>query len=125
MRAPVLVVLAAVTAAGCSASNPADSAIQVSVSHCGKGWTHPHPGRQTLQIRNTGDVAAEAYLVETGTGQIYGELENLSPGTTRAMPVNLGGGTFALRCAPDDADPITGPAARIIGPARAGIGVPP
>ena len=125
MRLALVLGAIALAAAGCSASSGPQPAIQVSVSHCGEGWSHPHAGRQTLQIRNTGNVSAEAYLIETGSGQVYGELENLSPGTTRAMTVDLGGGGFALRCAPDDADPITGPVARISGPAKTGIGIVP
>jgi iron uptake system component EfeO len=124
MRVPAALSALALAAAGCSAA-PAETAIDVSVSRCGQGWSHPHTGQQTLQIRNTGNASAEAFLIETRSGQVYGELENLSPGTTRAMTVDLGGGSFALRCSVEDADPITGPVSKISGPAKTGIGLVP
>jgi len=126
MRVPLLAVLAVAAAtAGCSSAKSAQPAIQVSVSHCGQGWSHPHSGQQTLQISNTGDSPAEAYVVEVPGGQVYGELENLAPGTTRALEVTLGGGRYAIRCVPDGSDPITGPIVRISGPARTGTGFAP
>ncbi len=126
MRLPLALGAILLAAAGCSTSSPpAESAIQVSVSHCGAGWSHPRAGQQVLQLRNTGNAPAEVFLVETVSGEVYGELENIAPGTVRAMPVDLGGGTYAMRCSVNDADPITGPVAKIAGPAKAGTGLLP
>jgi iron uptake system component EfeO len=113
--------------AGCSAERSASAVptLDVSVSHCGQGWTSPHAGAQTLLLSNTGDVAAEADLIDPGTGAVYQELEGLGPGTTRPLQVTLGGGTYALRCQPDGSDPITGPRVRIAGAARPGPAVTP
>jgi iron uptake system component EfeO len=99
--------------------------ISVSSSHCGQGWIDPRPGEQTFQLRNTGSVSAEAWLIEPATGAVYGEVEGLGPGVTRPMRVALGAGVYAFRCAPEGAGPITGPPVRVTGPGAGGPGVVP
>jgi iron uptake system EfeUOB component EfeO/EfeM len=100
--------------------------VDVSASHCGQGWTRPHAGQQTLAVHNSGDTSAEAYLVDTATGRVHGEVEYLAPATTGAMTVTIGGGTFAMRYITDNgAGPIMGPAVRVAGAARPGTGVLP
>jgi iron uptake system component EfeO len=112
--------------AGCAAARPAAvPVIQISVSHCGEGWTEPKTGAQTLRLSNTGTTTAEADLIDPGSGVVYQELEGLAPGTTREMRVTLGGGVYAVRCTADGADPIVGPKVRIAGNARPGPGVVP
>jgi iron uptake system component EfeO len=115
-------------AAGCShprapAAPQAPAAtlsIQASASHCGQGWAHPHAGEQTLLISNTGDVAADADLIDLPGGAVHAEIEGLAPGVTRPMRVTLGGGTYAVRCHPDGRDPIVGPTVRVSGTALGG-----
>jgi iron uptake system component EfeO len=89
--------------------------VEVAASGCGRGWTHPEPGRQVFDLSNTSSTAAEVYLTDAHTGAVYGEVEGLAPGTVRPMPVTLGNGSYAFKCLPDDADAVTGPTVRITG----------
>ncbi|MFF0133068.1 imelysin family protein [Streptomyces mirabilis] len=89
--------------------------VEVTTAACGHGWTHPRPGRQVFELRNTSSTAAEVYLTDPRTGAVYGEVEGLAPGTVRLLGVTLGNGSYAFKCLPDDADAVTGPTVRITG----------
>lgn len=93
------------------------SAISVSRSRCGQGWTNPAGGAQTLTFANTDTNNAEVDLVGVGDGKVYGEIEGLGAGTSAPMRVTLGPGTYAVRCLIEDTDPIMGAAVRIGGTA--------
>lgn len=103
-----------------------DPEIAVSRSACGTGWADPKPGPQTFRLHNTGSVTAEVDLIDPATGVVYGEIEGLGPATTRPLQVNLGNGSYAFRCLPEDAAAIVGPAVQVTGGAeRTGPGVAP
>jgi iron uptake system component EfeO len=103
-----------------------DPEIAISRSSCGTGWSDPKPGPQTFLLHNTGSVTAEVDLIDPATGVIYGEVEGLGPATTRPLQVNLGNGSYAFRCLPEDASAIVGPASQVGGGAeRTGPGVAP
>ncbi|MEV6791489.1 EfeM/EfeO family lipoprotein [Streptomyces sp. NPDC051320] len=95
------------------------TAVEVSVSSCGRGWTRARAGVQVFDLRNTSTGPAEVDLTDPRTGAVYGEVEGLAPGTSRPMRVSLGSGSYAFRCLPDDADAISGPTVRIAGGAGA------
>jgi iron uptake system component EfeO len=97
-----------------SAASP-DPVITVSRSACGRGWTDPKPGTQTLLLRNTGVATADVDLVNPDTGAVYGEVEALAPGTTSALRVRLGNGVYAVRCMVEDTGAIVGPSVRVTG----------
>jgi iron uptake system component EfeO len=99
--------------------------LTVSRSACGQGWTRPHTGTQTLYLRNTGSLTAEADLIDPASGAVFAEVEGLAPGTTRPLHVALGAGTYALRCLPEDTDALAGPAVRLRGPGRGQAGIVP
>lgn len=103
----------------------AQAEIEVSRSSCGTGWTDPKPGPQTFQVHNTGSVTAEVDLIDPATGVIYGEIEGLGAATTRPLQVNLGNGSYAFRCLPEDASAIVGPSAQVSGGAERSPGVAP
>ncbi|MGW1164457.1 EfeM/EfeO family lipoprotein [Streptomyces sp. NPDC002550] len=92
--------------------------IDVSESHCGRGWTRPEPGVRTFDLHNSSDGAAEVYLEDPGSQAVYGEVEGIGPGTTRQLTVRLGQGTYAFKCVPDDGDAVTGPTVHITGGQR-------
>lgn len=109
-----------------TAAPAGDPVITISRSACGQDWTRPRPGRQTLLIRNTGAVTADVDLIDPVTGEVYGEIEGIGPGTTRPLEVTLGNGTYALRCLPEETEAIVGPAVTITGgPDRSGPAVVP
>ncbi|MFF7047749.1 iron uptake transporter permease EfeU [Streptomyces griseorubiginosus] len=89
--------------------------VAVSEKECGKGFGAPEPGRQTFQMHNTGDKTSEVYLVDPATNAVYGEVEGLAPGTTRALVVTVAGGTYAWRCVPSSGPAVTSKAVRVSG----------
>ncbi|MFJ9780327.1 EfeM/EfeO family lipoprotein [Amycolatopsis sp. NPDC101161] len=134
MRTRWVVVAAVVVAAAAGAvvafwpdsASAGDPEIAVSRSACGTGWADPKPGPQTFRLHNTGSVTAEVDLIDPATGVIYGEVEGLGPATTRPLQVNLGNGSYAFRCLPEDTSAIVGPAVQVSGGAeRTGPGVAP
>ncbi|MFH8492966.1 iron uptake transporter permease EfeU [Streptomyces coeruleorubidus] len=98
--------------------------VAVSAKDCGQGFTAPEPGRQTFQMRNTGDQTSEVYLIDPATDAVYGEIEGLAPGTTRDLVATVAGGTYAWRCVPSDGKAVTSKAVRVGGAAGAGAVVP-
>ncbi|MET9684339.1 iron uptake transporter permease EfeU [Streptomyces coeruleorubidus] len=98
--------------------------VAVSAKDCGQGFTAPEPGRQTFQMRNTGDQTSEVYLIDPATNAVYGEIEGLAPGTTRDLVATVAGGTYAWRCVPADGKAVTSKAVRVGGAAGAGAVVP-
>ncbi|MFH8659111.1 iron uptake transporter permease EfeU [Streptomyces afghaniensis] len=98
--------------------------VAVSAKSCGQGFTAPEPGRQTFQMRNTGDQTSEVYLIDPDTNAVYGEIEGLAPGTTRDLVATVAGGTYAWRCVPTDGKAVTSKAVRVGGAAGARAVVP-
>ncbi|MER7935779.1 MULTISPECIES: EfeM/EfeO family lipoprotein [unclassified Streptomyces] len=101
------------------------TAVEVSAARCGRGWSAPVPGVQVFDLKNPTDGAAEVLLEDPASRAVYGEVEDIGPGTTRQLTVRLGKGSYAFKCVPDDADAVTGPTVRITagrsGPAAAPV----
>ncbi|MFI5658328.1 EfeM/EfeO family lipoprotein [Streptomyces sp. NPDC051684] len=99
--------------------------VEVSGSRCGEGWDAPAPGVQVFALHNTSAASAEVFLENPRSHVVYGELEDIGPGTTRELTVRLGRGAYAFTCLPEDADAVTGPTVRIregrSGPAAAPV----
>ncbi|WP_218125607.1 iron uptake transporter permease EfeU [Sinosporangium album] len=116
---PVAVVAVPVVAAGAviavlGGKTTSDTpVILVSAQDCGKGFTPPAPGRQTFQVRNTGDRTAEVYLLDPTTNAVYGEVEGVAPGTTRSLVATIGAGSYAWRCVPNDGSVVTSASVRV------------
>jgi len=103
-----------------------DPEISVSRSSCGQGWADPKPGPRTFRLHNTGSITAEVYLIDPGTGTIYGEVEGLGAGTTRPLRATLGNGDYAFKCLPEDNAAVVGPSFTVTGGgARSGPAVVP
>ncbi|AXE83964.1 iron uptake transporter permease EfeU [Streptomyces sp. Go-475] len=98
--------------------------VAVSETDCGQGFTAPRPGRQTFQMRNTGDKTSEVYLIDPATHAVYGEIEGLAPGTTRDLVATVAGGSYAWRCVPTDGKAVTSKAVRVAGAAGSTAVVP-
>ncbi|MDX3259515.1 EfeM/EfeO family lipoprotein [Streptomyces sp. MI02-2A] len=101
------------------------TAVEVSPSGCGRGWTSPVPGLQVFDLHNTSSSPAEVYLEDPRSRAVYGELEGLAAGTTRSLTVRLGKGSYAFTCLPDDADAVTGPTVRVSTGGRPGPAAAP
>ncbi|GAA0655664.1 FTR1 family protein [Kitasatospora atroaurantiaca] len=115
----VLVAVPAVVAGtviAVSDGKPAETAtVAVSEDECGKGFTTPLPGQQVFQMHNTGDKTSEVYLVNPASGAVYGEIEGLAPGTTRALTATIGTGDYAWRCVPTGGKSVTSAAVHVTG----------
>ena len=115
--------------AACSSPAPAPPrppGVQVARGRCGVGWDKPRGGDQTIDVHNTDSVTMEVELVDPASHGIYGEIESLAPGTTRAFHLVLANGTYAFTCLPDGADEETGPSVTIKGgPAQGAAAVIP
>jgi iron uptake system component EfeO len=113
---------------GTSASADQDTAIAVSRTGCGQGWTNPHGGRLTLTLADIDSLNGAADLVGVGgpnDGKVYGEVDGLAANTRATMRVTLGPGGYAIRCVMEDTDPVLGPVVRIGGDATSNSGVVP
>nr|WP_245654362.1 EfeM/EfeO family lipoprotein [Streptomyces violens] len=89
--------------------------VEVSTGGCGSGWERPRAGMQVFELRNTGSAATEVYLKDVVTGAVHGEVEGLAPGASRELRADLGNGTYAFTCIPDDATAARGPARKVTG----------
>ncbi|MEN1883575.1 iron uptake transporter permease EfeU [Streptomyces mirabilis] len=87
--------------------------VEVSAADCGKGFSAPKPGRQTFQVRNTGSRTSEIYLIDPVSNAVYGEVEGIAPGTTRALIATVGTGSYAWRCVPNGGKAVTSAAVRV------------
>ncbi len=131
LRPPLPAFLAAALAAsvvsGCgSGGTPAAAGvISFNTNSCGVGWTHPAAGLQTLRLYNGATAGAEVDLIDPATGAVYAEADDIGPGTSAAMPVDLGSGRYELRCLVEDNDAITGPTVRIGGHVKGDRAVAP
>jgi high-affinity iron transporter len=108
------VVAGAVIAA--SDGKPAASAtVTVSQTACGQGFSTPKPGQQVFQMRNTGSQTSEVYLINPATNAVYGEVEGIAPGTTRALTATIGSGDYAWRCVPTSGNAVTSATVHVSG----------
>ncbi|MFJ8019087.1 iron uptake transporter permease EfeU [Streptomyces sp. NPDC096311] len=112
VAAPALI--AGITiAAGSGKPASGTPVVEVSAAACGKGFTAPKPGRQTFQVRNTGSRTSEIYLIDPVSNAVYGEVEGIAPGTTRALIATVGTGSYAWRCVPNGGKAVTSAAVRV------------
>src|SRR5580693_9238703 len=109
---------------GCGAA-AAGNVITVNTGGCGTGWHQVRAGMQTFQISNSSTGGAEVDLIDPANGAVYAEVDQVGPGTTVPMRVDLGSGRYAFRCLIEDTDTITGPAVRIGGHLRGAAGILP
>jgi iron uptake system component EfeO len=107
----VVAVTASLTACGGGASGT----ISFNSASCGGSWTLAKPGWHTFELYNANDVGGEIDLIDPRTSGIYAEVDQLGPGTTQTMSLDVGSGRYAFRCLFDDTDPMTGPAVTVPG----------
>jgi iron uptake system component EfeO len=109
--------VAAVTA--CSSSPPASSSSSTAISFndasCGGTWQLASPGWHTFEITSKAEYGAEIDLTNPANGAVYDELQNIGPGTTAPMRLDVGSGKYAFLCEVEDFDPVTGPTVTVGG----------
>ncbi|GAA1332109.1 iron uptake system protein EfeO [Pseudonocardia xinjiangensis] len=100
--------LAVAALAGCTSTAPATNAgaaggpiaVRAADDACEVGATEAPAGKITFTVNNTGSKVTEFYLLGTGD-RIMGEVENVGPGLTRQLIVEVpDGGTYTTACKP-------------------------
>jgi len=111
------VVAAAVSACGSSAPPASSSAIAIAFndSSCGGAWHLAKPGWHTFEITNEANDAAEVDLTDPANSAVYDELEDIGPGTTAPMSLDVGSGRYAFLCDVEDVGELTGPTVTVGG----------
>ncbi|WP_406075193.1 iron uptake system protein EfeO [Micromonospora sp. NBC_01638] len=99
-------VLATAGVAGCSDSDKGDSAgaggpivVKASDTACEVGSTELGAGTVTFKITNSGAKVTEFYVYADGD-RVLGEVENIAPGLSRELHVELPAGTYETACKP-------------------------
>jgi high-affinity iron transporter len=115
---PAAGALAAMALLG-TASPPSSGAISLSEGSCGDDWVSPAGGARVFTVANHGRSTVEVYLINPGDNSVYGEVENLAPGTSQPMRASLASGAYAFRCAFTGGTSLTSKTYRVVG---AGIG---
>jgi iron uptake system component EfeO len=102
----LLVAAAAVgTLAACGgekpASTPSDGKIAVTATdtECKVARTDANAGAVTFTVTNKGTKVTEFYVYSSGD-RIMGEVENIAPGVTRDLLVDLSAGSYETACKP-------------------------
>jgi iron uptake system component EfeO len=109
------VAVLAATASLSACGGGAPHAISFNSASCGGTWTLAKPGWHTFELRNANDVGGEIDLIDPKTSGIYAAVEQLGPGTTQTMSLDVGSGRYAFRCFFEDSDPTTGPTVTVPG----------
>lgn len=97
-----LVVLAVTGCTDNTASNSADGTVRVSSteSECTLSTTEVKAGKNTFSVTNDGSQVTEFYVLAEDGLRILSEVENIGPGITRDLTVNLAEGTYKTSCKP-------------------------
>jgi iron uptake system EfeUOB component EfeO/EfeM len=118
----VLAAMASLTACG---GGGASGTISFNSASCGGTWTLAKPGWHTFELYNANDVGGEIDLIDPKTSGIYAEVDQLGPGTTQTMSLDVGSGSYAFRCLFEDTDPMTGPTVTVAGHVKGFIATVP
>lgn len=90
----------------CGDSDPAGGtrvAVEASDDACKVETTELDPGDITFEVTNKGSKVTEVYVYGEQDGKfdkIISEVENIGPGTSRDLSVDLSGGTYEIACKP-------------------------
>lgn len=125
--AAVLLVTIVITALSARQPSPSGTAADVDVANatCGRGWAPRTTGPQALHLHNSGGRPADAAVIAPATGAVLAELDALGPDATRVLRLDLGPGTYALRCREEGDDPVVGASVHVKGAGPGGPAVVP
>ncbi len=101
--APVLAACGGSAATGAPAGSGSPVRVLAGDDSCEVGRTYLDAGSTTFEVTNTGSQVTEVYVYgadgEAFT-KVVSEVENIGPGTSRDMVVDLVGGTYEVACKP-------------------------
>jgi iron uptake system component EfeO len=120
--APAFAVVLAIALTSCGSGDGSGGAgqssgdvITVSSNQCGATWHLAGPGWHTFEISNQSTGGGEIDLIDPANGAVYGEIENIGPGTTTPMTLDVGSGKYAFLCLFEDFSPLPGPTVTVGG----------
>jgi high-affinity iron transporter len=76
------------------------SAYRVSPASCVGRWRALPPGPQRYALVNAGDQPLRVTLIDATSGDVYGQVTQLDPGTHRPLYADPPPGTYRFRCIP-------------------------
>jgi uncharacterized cupredoxin-like copper-binding protein len=98
-----LVVSCGATQAGSASDSGATVAVAAGEDSCDVERTDLEAGAVTFAVTNKGSSPTEVYVYGKSGGQysrVVGEVENIGPGTSRNLDVELAGGSYEVACKP-------------------------
>jgi uncharacterized cupredoxin-like copper-binding protein len=97
----VALVALAVGAGACTSTSSGPAAVVVTSTDkaCVPARTSLDAGQVTFEIANKGNATTELYVFGAGD-KVIGEVENVGPGTSRRLTVELAAGDYQLNCKP-------------------------
>ncbi len=99
-RRAVLVSLVAIASlAVCSSSSDDVVAVSASDTECDAAKTDFTAGKVTFEVKNDGSKVTELYVYASGD-RVISEVENVGPGASRQLTVDLKAGEYELACKP-------------------------
>lgn len=96
-------VLAACSSDGGSSENVTAVAVSSTADACELSATSAPAGPVTFTVKNDGDETTEFYVYAEDGTTIVSEVENIGPGTSRDLKVDLEAGTYETACKPGEA----------------------
>lgn len=100
-RALVLPFLVLALGVSACSSDDTKGAIDVTATNdeCDVATTDLKAGKTTFAVKNDGDDVTEVYVYANGD-EVKGEVENIGPGTSRNLTVDLTSGDYEVACKP-------------------------
>lgn len=95
--------LVAAPLAACSGSSGPTVAVQATETACEVADTSLAAGSTTFSVHNNGSKVTEVYVYApkgTTFSKVVGEAEDIGPGTTRSLDVDLSKGSYEVACKP-------------------------
>src|SRR6476661_265964 len=100
-RALVPILLVATAGIAACSSTDTKGAIDVTATNsaCKVARTALPAGKSTFSVQNDGDDVTEVYVYGKGD-EVKGQVENIGPGTSRDLTVDLTAGEYEVACKP-------------------------
>jgi iron uptake system component EfeO len=98
----VLGALGVLASCGGPSATPADAGgvtVTATDTECRLSADHATAGPRTFDVHNQGGKVTEFYVYAAGD-RVVGEVENVAPGLTRTLHVDLAAGTYSTSCRP-------------------------
>ncbi|WP_353055847.1 iron uptake system protein EfeO [Leucobacter sp. CX42] len=95
--------IATLALTGCVPNGAADAttiAVTASDDGCSVSTASADAGTITFQVKNSGTKVNEFYVLGSNELTIVGEVENIAPGATRELTIQVGAGDYFTSCKP-------------------------